>query len=372
LLAGTQAPTVRVLLGRPRATERLAVRGQAWRLEGGPLRQEGRQDVGVTLGVAGGQVTLDGRPTGASLLRLTVTRSFELGGRGYPGTLLIRAADKDLLELVDELDLETYVAGVIGHEVGPGARPSTYRAQAICARTYAYGKLSAPEARDKPWHVFDDTRSQVYGGLEVPSEFGITYDQMLQATVANRGVILSYQGRPIQAYYSSTCGGHTTDAATSHLDAGTSAEVLRGVPCPWCRPTEAYGSKYFTWNETVSSARIIKGLESWGGITAPIHQIEVVQRGRGDWAAVVEITYGPSRRTKRVPGIHFRSIAGLRSHNIQSITPVAGGAFTFAGRGWGHGVGMCQVGAIQMGLRGATESDILRFYFPGADLTHVY
>ena len=372
LLAGTRAPTVRVLLGRPRAEDTLVVRDQAWRLEGGAVRQEGRHGLRVTVGSAGGQVTLDGRASGTSEVRLLAARSYELGGHPYPGTLRIRATDDKRLEFVAELDLETYVAGVIGHEVGPGAREATYRAQAICARTYAYGKLLAPDAAGKAYHVFDDTRSQVYGGMEVPATYGITYDQMVQATAANRGIVLTYDGRPIQAYYSSTCGGHTTDAATSRLDAGTSAPVLRGVPCPWCRPTASYASKYFTWTETVEAARIIQGLESWGGVTAPLHAIEVVERGRGDWAATVEITYGPTRRTKRVPGIHFRSIAGLRSHNLQRITRVAGGAFRFEGRGWGHGVGLCQVGAIQMGLRGLTESDILRFYYPGASLSHVY
>ena len=84
------------------------------------------------------------------------------------------------------------------------------------------------------------------------------------------------------------------------------------------------------------------------------------------------MTYGPKRAKKLVPGITFRSIAGLRSHNIASVQRAAGDAWSFAGKGWGHGVGMCQVGAIQMGLKGATETEILRFYFPGISFTRVY
>ena len=372
LMANTQAPLVRVLLTKAGTSPRVTVRGQAWRLDVQGRRQDGTNDLDIRLGVAGGAITVDGRPTGGSTLRLDVARSFELDGRPYPGTLRARVDDKGRLEVVDELDMETYVAGVIGNEVGPGARPATYRAQALCARTYVYEKVQEPGASARPWHVTDDTRSQVFGGMDVPAAYGITWSQMLQATSANRGVVLTARGHPIHAYYSSTCGGHTTDAKTSQLDPGPAPEVLRGVPCPWCAPSEGYASKYFRWTEDVPQARIVKGLERWGGISLPVHEVRVVEKGRGGWAATVEVVYGPNRRTKRLPGIHFRSVAGLRSHRIDTIQRQADGSFRITGGGWGHGVGMCQVGAILLGVRGATESDIVRFYYPGAVLARMY
>ncbi len=372
LLASTEPPTIRVLLARTGATPKIAVRDGAWRLEVGEHRREGTNAIEFALSAHAGELTIEGRPAGGATMRLTVDRSFEVDGRRYAGLLRARVNDKGRVEAVVELDLETYVAGVIGHEVGPGARPATYRAQALCARTYAYDKLKDAGAANRPWHVTDDTRSQVFGGLDVPADYGITFGQMLQATAANRGVILTARGRPIRAYYSSTCGGHTTDAACSHLDPGASPEVLRGVECPWCAPSDAYNSRYHRWTETVPAARIIEGLKSWGGVSEPLHAIRVAEVGRGGWAAEIEIVYGPQKRSKRLPGIHFRSVAGLRSHRIDAIRRSADGSFQFTGGGWGHGVGLCQVGAIQMGLKGATESDIVRFYYPGATLARVY
>ena len=83
------------------------------------------------------------------------------------------------------------------------------------------------------------------------------------------------------------------------------------------------------------------------------------------------MVYGPKKAVRTVPGHVFRSALGLRSHNLASIRRVRGG-WSIRGKGWGHGVGMCQWGAIEMGRKGATETEILRYYYPGIDFTKVY
>lgn len=374
LMASTRPPTVRVLLHTaPR--ERVALSAQPWSLVGETdgsysVRDSRTRVLAFSAGASG--IDVDRRPTRQQTLRLSPRRTFSIGKKTYGGVLIIRQKGKRL-ELVNELDMETYVAGVIGNEVGPGAESATHRAQAVAARTYAYRRLLEPGAASKPYHLFDDQRSQVYNGMTIDPVFGVSFEEMRAAVRANRGVTLTYLGRPFRAYYSSTCGGHTTDPKTSRLDPGHAHVPLRGVPCEHCRPSNRYASKYYRWNNVVTDERIAAGMKRDGRpISLPVHSVKIASRGRGGWVAEVEIIYGPNRATKRVPGSTFRSIAGLRSHNIATIVRAAGDAWRFDGKGWGHGVGMCQVGAIQMGLKGATETEILRYYFPDVSFTKVY
>jgi stage II sporulation protein D len=181
-------------------------------------------------------------------------------------------------------------------------------------------------------------------------------------------VVLTWHGEPFPTYYASTCGGHTTEAATSGLDPAGAFEPLMGVPCKYCT-----SSKYFTWTETVPVARLVDGLKS-RGVAAPITHLEWSKKGRGDWVAEVTVTFGPANapRKKVVPGHDFRTAAGLRSMHIDSVTADADGNLKFDGRGWGHGVGMCQVGAQEMGRKGFAADQILRYYYPGAEFTRLY
>ena len=81
--------------------------------------------------------------------------------------------------------------------------------------------------------------------------------------------------------------------------------------------------------------------------------------------------HGPRRTVRVVPGYVFRNAVKLRSHNLVDIQKKSTN-FTFRGKGWGHGVGMCQWGAIEMGKKGATETEILRHYYPGIEFNKVY
>jgi len=106
-------------------------------------------------------------------------------------------------------------------------------------------------------------------------------------------------------------------------------------------------------------------------VSGPIHAIGITRKGRGGWAAEVRVTYGPRRSIRTVPGWDFRRALKMRSHNLADISR-SGTNWTIRGRGWGHGVGMCQWGAIEMGRKGASETEILRFYYPGVEFTKVY
>ena len=368
LMANTTPPEVRVRIGLPRTKGKLAIRDQAWTLravQGSAFALRGSAPIQTELTIAGSGIAVRGRPTGATILAVEPDDWFILDGRVYDGRLLVHAVDGKLV-LVNELDMETYIAGVIGNEVGPNAEAATYRAQAVAARTYAWKRVKEQDANVR-FHLYDSAASQVYKGRSVPKQYGIRYADMVRNTNATRGVIVTHDGRPFRTYYASTCGGHTTQPETSGLDPGLASEPLRGVACSHCTT-----SKYFTWSRTITDAEVLAGLKRRKrAVKAPVHAMKITKRGRGNWVAEAAILHGPKKQTHVLPGHELRSALGLRSNKVESITRVVGG-WTVKGRGWGHGVGMCQMGGIGMGKAGANESEILRYYYPGATLEKVY
>lgn len=362
-------PLVRVRLGapRPRAVLRLAPGGWEVRSEAGAaytLVQPGALEVVLAPGDTG--VRLGERATGASRLRVTCREPFALDGAAYAGDLLVSQEGTQLV-LVNEVDLETYVAGVIPNECACQAPPATHRAQAVASRTYAYVSLGAPGAASAPFHLKDTQASQVYRGLTVAPAFGATAADMRLRTAETRGVLVTWQNRPLTTYFASTCGGHTTDPATSGLKADAEAAPLGGVRCGFCTTSSRY-----RWTKRIADDDLVAGMAARNlPIALPLWGIEVTQRGRGGWARQLVITAGPQRNARTVSGPDFRAAAGLNSHHILAIRRVAG-AFEVDGGGWGHGVGMCQWGALEMGRRGLGEADILRLYYPGATLARLY
>jgi stage II sporulation protein D len=364
-LAAQAPPMVRVELGRPRASAALRIAGP-WRVEddaGRGFRDSGF-DLSTTLGAYGGGVTFRDASTRASTLRVRVDSTFTLDALTYHGDLIVRV-EGEKLTFVNELDLETYVAGVIVNEMGPDRTPAAYRAQAVAARSYAYRAATVDPGPTAARHLYDDERSQVYKGLFLWPGSATTTPELEGYVRETRGVILTWRGRPFPTYYSSTCGGHTCDCATSALDPGGAAEVLRGVPCWYCGD-----SKYFSWTQVVPTNTLLEGLKP-RGIVGPLTNLEVTKTGPGGRASEVTVTFGPRGARKVVPAGEIRGIGRLKSARW-SAPQASGDGWQFSGYGFGHGVGMCQMGAIEMGRRGFSDSDILRYYYPGAEFTRLY
>lgn len=368
LAASTAPPKVRVRLGKPRTRAVLAIAGQPWTLRserGSSFALRGGGTIRTELTATASGIAVRGRSTGATILAVEPDHHLTLDDRTYDGRLLVHLVDGKLV-VVNELDMETYIAGVIGNEVGPKAEAATYRAQAVAARTYAWKRVRE-QADNVRFHLYDSAASQVYTGRSIPAAYGIRYADMVRHTAGTRGVIVTHDGRPFRTYYASTCGGHTTQPETSGLDPGRAHEPLRGVACNHCTT-----SKYFQWTKQVTDAELMAGLKRRKrAVLAPVREIRVSKRGRGGWVGEAAIRHGPKNAVHLLPGHELRSSLGLRSHRVESITRVRGG-WVVKGRGWGHGVGMCQWGAIEMGRKGASETEILRYYYPGIAFTKVY
>jgi len=154
------------------------------------------------------------------------------GGR-YRGRFELRISKAAIL-VINVLNLEAYLRGVIPAEMGPSAFPQldALKAQTVAARTYAVAHLG--DHGDEGYDLCDTPACQVYKGVAV--EHRLT-DRAVRET---SGIIAAYEGKPIDAMYTSTCGGHTEDAAM--LFPSRAAPYLRGVSCAWERPLHLVGT----------------------------------------------------------------------------------------------------------------------------------
>jgi len=310
-------------------------------------------------------ILLNGRavPTGSRILSRTAG-TIHVDGRPYGGTLtLLNAADR--LRVVNNLDVEQYLPGVLTGELFPHFHPEAYKAQAVAARTYAlYQKFAHP----KPdYDVTGTTASQVY--------VGAGSDKAVDAVRATYGRVLTWASptgeKMFCPYYSSTCGGMT--APVSYLQLVQPIPPLAGgVQCTACAH-----ARYYTWEPVhLSRAEVTRKLRAKYplfqtiGVIQRIEPLEIAPGGRIMWLQLLDGRGG----CIRMRASQFRLTMGpslLRSTWCRIDNDADG--FTFSGgRGFGHGVGMCQFGADGLGQAGWNYKAILAFYYPGSHLTRAY
>ena len=169
--------------------------------------------------------------------------TLKVGDRNYRGALRALLNDDGKLLLVNEVTMESYIAGVLGAEMPLDYPRAALEAQAVAARTYALFEIRQSEidGRAELFHVYDDTRSQVYSGTLRETE------KARAVVAATRGVALISGGRLFCAYFHSTCGG-STEPAHLFFDV-PQMSPLSGRPCDYCQ-----GGKWRRWEVTIAKS----------------------------------------------------------------------------------------------------------------------
>jgi len=263
-------------------------------------------------------------------------------GRAYSGDLFWRHR-----LLINNVALENYVLGVLRGELGLKQVPvEAAAAQAIAVRSYT---LHYVKQHQKKFDVDDTTRFQVYAGLRYAPDD----DNLRQGVNDTAATYLEFGGEPLKAYYHSTCGGHTTDARTglNRKEPWPTA----GVVCDGCQAT-----RYYRWTARIEAGRVLDA----AGANEPLTSVSILETGAGERAKTVEVN------GQRMSASEFRMRLGagrLRSTRIEEIRRV-GAYVVFVGGGWGHGVGLCQFGAIGYAKQGWSARRIVAHYYPGAEL----
>ena len=269
----------------------------------------------------------------------------------FPGALQARDGR---IRVVLRVPLEDYVVLALEGEAAGFKSDAALQAMAVAVRTYAAGQRGRHAAQG--FDLCDTTHCQLLRFDDAPPA------RLRAAAQSTEGELLWYRGEPAAAYYSRNCGGTTEDAA--HLWPGLDAPYLRSHADPYCL---VHGRS--EWSAEIDSADLTAALRS-AGVIGPrdaVTALRVLQRTPSGRVARIEIRGAASRV---VTGEQFRTALGstLGSGGLRSNAfdvHEAGGRFVFHGYGEGHGAGLCQAGADEMGVEGKTYREILAFYYSG-------
>lgn len=355
--ADIRQETVRVLITEDRWTAlTVAVKG-GYALfslpDGRPLKQgAGLSKSQIQTDRAG--IRFNKQVLGVRGLRIAPAQDGDLyiEGRRFRGSVDILRAANGGLYAINRLDLEGYLCGVLHHEVGVWWPAEALKAQAVAARTYALYQIRVSRGRE--YDVHSGTRSQVYGGSTNERR------RTNQAVLDTRGQVLTAAGKVFPSYFHATCGGRT--AGARELWSIDLAPIGGGVECGYCRY-----SPHFNWK-----------------IALPLSDLEekLAQHGRplGRILTVEPLTQTPSGRVGRIRMTGTEGEAEVAAKDLRvwlggdKIRSTFFGwtlkddRIRIEGRGWGHGVGLCQWGALGQALLGRKFMDILMFYYPGSVL----
>jgi len=326
----------------------------------------------------------DGReleaPQSMQLNPLLRESRFHLGEHRYRGSVRLLLVDGKLT-VVNVLPLETYLCGVVPWEIGwrQEGESGAVEAQAIAARTYACKRLGQYEGEG--YDLLSDVMDQVYRGTTREDSVA---NRAIRAT---RGLVVTEQATLIEAYYSSTCGGHTS-RIEEVWDKPAAPYLVGGLDRVGKGPTLCSESKHFRWVEVWSGAALERTLQE----TLPREADWPAERPVGD---LVDLRIAGRDSSGRAHTLEIETTQGtwtVRGDRIRWVLRPEGrtllrsslftlqldrheGAIVRAvvrGGGNGHGVGMCQMGAIEMARRGYDRAAILSHYYPTTVLSSLY
>ncbi len=334
---------------------------------------------GVDLDILASDGTIDGAAEAPS-------ESLRLGSRLIPGFLTIRPSWSEhaaRFDVIATMPVESYLPGVLGKELIRTWPRQAFEAQAVAARTYALQERSRARTEGRLIDVEDTTSDQVFEGTS-------SLMVAVEATRATRGWALTDDGSCIRAYFSSQCGGRPASAARAWTT---------GSPLPFNRagalqgkPRQAYcqRSPLHRWTIERSADDLQKRLRAWGrskgrdlmGLTR-IRSIEVRDRneaGRPDAYSIVTDTgreYAMSPEELReaanwsVPGLDPITRENRFSSGDVDVI-IRADSVRVIGRGFGHGVGMCQWCAKGMAEAGLDWRSMIDQFYPGVDVRKLY
>jgi stage II sporulation protein D len=281
---------------------------------------------------------------------------FHLNGKLFRNRLTVVAQGNDCA-VVNTVDMEKYLAGLINREMSPSWPIEAMKAQAVASRSYAYFQMRANSGKD--YDLESTTQDQVYEGAASETA------KSNRAAEETRGITLSFGNEVIKAYYHANCGGMTELPVAVW---GTESPAFRPVICPYHRKTR----DKVRWSLSLSKEQIRSALKKTAGILpAGFRRLASLEAGAPN----------PSRRLSDVQvsddkgnnilvsANYFRNALGntkVKSTTFQVHSEHGG--YRLTGEGYGHGVGMCQVGARGMAEEGKTFRQILNYYYPLAQL----
>ncbi|MDR1829762.1 MAG: SpoIID/LytB domain-containing protein [Candidatus Fibromonas sp.] len=289
------------------------------------------------------------------------------GDKIYRGNWSVLSTDSGLT-IINTLPIEDYLKGVVPHEIGRLKQEEfeALKAQAVAARTYAYHHLGSRKSQG--FDIYADTRDQVYNGKNEEDSLAS------EAILATDGLVIKYNGSLIEAYYHSTCGGKTE---TSEVWGQESKPYLVAVSDSANGRVFCELSKYMKWEEKFGREELVSlfqknAMDARADKTfsfSKIDQIIVTEKFPGGRAK--RLVVFTNKGSFEVFGDRIRRLFAREGKFLPSIPLNISqdkGIFTVMGSGYGHGIGMCQMGTIARAREGQTFEQILKAYYTGVSI----
>jgi stage II sporulation protein D len=275
--------------------------------------------------------------------------SIEINGKGYRGELSLLKGNEGLSAL-EALDVERYIQGVLGSEMPDYWERDALLAQAVCIRTYVLYRKGQLKDLDSLHLAYNGTSKETA--------------RLSRLVAESRGVAMLYRKELFPSYFHSTCGGHTEDVRLVFGE--ESIPPLKGVRCQYCD-----GSKYYRWELEMDKEDIEDRLRKAYPRVKDISYIRPVDAGPGSHSSYVAV--GHKEGNLKMNANEFRLLLGPNYlYSTAFSSQEDDSSVRFFGRGWGHGVGLCQYGAQRMAQKGYRWFEILKYYYPGAELVKIY
>lgn len=311
----------------------------------------------------------------------------------YEGELFFYVTAEEIFEVVIALPLEQYLKGVVPYEIGGDAPLEAVKAQAVAARSEALTALQSKVYSGEHYDLTSDVECQVYGGNERRTEISD------RAVIETRGLVLSENNIPISAYYASNCGGHSEliqnvwfdrliwdSYAVSDFDWKESHSIdlsndknfrewILSSPQSYCNPDiftdlPQWSKNNFRWQREFSTDEI-SIMTSGGNDKKKLLEIKSLNRGISGRIYKAEFLF--EKDTLVIEGeLNIRQMFTPPLRSSAFIVDKTEEGFLIQGAGWGHGVGMCQSGAVTMANLGKTFDVILKHYYKKAELMKIY
>lgn len=303
-------------------------------------------------------IVVNGKRLGLNEIRVTSRGSLRLREYTIDHQVEVfteqRGGTQNLL-VVHEVPIETYVAATVAKEMPSSWPEEALKAQAVATRTFAvYRKFSVP---DRPYHMESGVIDQVYGGG------GSLPKSVVKAVAATRGEVLTYQRRPIKAYFHSCCAGHTESALEGW---GQRLKYLPGVSCDYDQACPA-----FHYHARVAVKDLIAALRRARIKVRKIDGIRITKKTKT--RRVAELVLATDRGEVKLSGEDLRRLVGYKVIKSRVFRArLDAGVLVVDGQGSGHGVGMCQWGARGMALKKKSYREILFHYYPHTRLQRMY
>lgn len=335
----------------------------------------GDEEIKIT--AVGNQLTIKGRNNTETVesreiysedkcLNIAETQK-KLSSSCYPGYFFVKASNSKITA-INMVDVEDYIRGVIPYEIGKldSSRFEALKAQAVATRTYVYKHFGSRDAMG--FDVFADTKDQVYNGYR--SATPLT-DAAVKAT---EGEVLTYNGSFIVAYYHSTCGGQTETMVTwdkKNLPYLKSSPDLRPDGKPWCNE-----SKFSSWEKTFSEKELVSlfqknGKEAKAKVPKFKKVKDIAIRKKLPSGRIYTLQVLTDKGTFNVTGDKvrwlFKKNGTILPSSLFNIYHEKH-SWVIKGKGYGHGVGLCQMGVRERAHAGQGYFEILSHYYPGVTL----